>query len=148
MITGYRHTGLVVRDLEKSRSFYENLLGFQLWKQALESGPFIEKVVGIQGVILEWVKLKAPDGTLLELLYYQQPSAFEEGEYIQPSNKIGCSHIAFTVSDIENLYCSLVEKGFYCNSSPRLSPDGRVKVLYCHDPDGIIVELVEECDSL
>lgn len=148
MITGYRHTGLVVRDLEKSRSFYENLLGFQLWKQAVETGPFIEKVVGIPGVILEWMKLKAPGGALLELLYYHQPAAFEVGDFIQPSNKVGCSHIAFTVSDIETLYASLMENGFHCNSSPQLSPDGRVKVLYCHDPDGIIVELVEECDSL
>jgi catechol 2,3-dioxygenase-like lactoylglutathione lyase family enzyme len=145
MISGYRHTGLVVRNLEKSRAFYENILGLQLWKQAVETGPFIEAVVGIPGVVLEWVKLITPDASLLELLQYHTCS--DNGEYIaiQPANKLGCSHIAFSVKDIDALYKTFIEHGFYCNSGPQTSPDGTVKVLYCHDPDGIILEMVEEC---
>jgi lactoylglutathione lyase len=27
----YNHTGLVVRDLERSKRFYEDVLGFRLW---------------------------------------------------------------------------------------------------------------------
>ena len=84
MITGYRHTGLVVRNLECSRAFYENVLGFTVWKQAIESGQFIEQVVGIPEVVLEWVKLKAPDNSLLELLQYHSHPDQEDLLEIRP----------------------------------------------------------------
>ena len=44
----------------------------------------------------------------------------------------------------EKLYTKLCNKGIHCNSEPLIAPDGKAKVLYCHDPDGIILELVEE----
>jgi catechol 2,3-dioxygenase-like lactoylglutathione lyase family enzyme len=145
MISGYRHTGLVVWNLENSLAFYVKILGFRLWKRAVEQGRFIEQVVGIPGVVLEWVKLKAPDNSLLELLQYHSHPDHEAYFKLQPSNKPGSSHLAFTVKDIGEQYRILLERGIHCNSEPQTSPDGNVKVLYCHDPDGIIVELVEEC---
>lgn len=145
MITGNRHTGLVVRNLEKSRFFYENLLGFRLWKQALESGSFIETVVGIPGVILEWVKLKAPDDSVLELLQYHSHPVNDLDSGFDTVTKLGLSHLALTVKNIDEAYLLLLKHEIHCNSAPQRSPDGKVKVLYCHDPDGIIVELVEEC---
>lgn len=147
MITGYRHTGLVVRNLEKSLAFYEKAFGFTVWKRMVESGPFIETVVGIPGVVLEWVKLQSPDHALLELMQYHSGSVGDDGGAPRASNRLGCSHVAFTVQDIDNLYDSLIARRVHCNSPPRQSPDGMVKVLYCHDPDGIIIELVEECSK-
>ncbi len=144
MIRGYRHTGLVVRDLRRSEAFYREVLGYTPWRRAEESGPFIEGVVGIPGVVLEWVKLKAPDGSLLELLQYHSHPDPQACPALQPANRLGCSHIALTVSDCDALYRTLRERGIHCNSEPLTAPDGTVKVLYCHDPDGIIVELVEE----
>jgi catechol 2,3-dioxygenase-like lactoylglutathione lyase family enzyme len=144
MITGYRHIGLVVRDLKRSRDFYERILGFKLWKEAVETGAFIEAVVGIPGVVLEWVKLRAPDGSLLELLQYHTHPDEETPCQIRPANQIGCSHMAFTVKDIAGLHRLLTEQGFLCNSKPQTASDGAVEVMYCHDPDGIILELVEE----
>jgi catechol 2,3-dioxygenase-like lactoylglutathione lyase family enzyme len=143
MIRNIRHSGLVVRDLQDSLNFYKDLLGLTIWKRAQEEGPFIEKLVGLPGVSLEWVKLKTADESIIELLQYhshpdQQP--FENA----PSNRLGCSHVALTVEDLEKVYNELCDKGFHCNSEPLLSPDGKAKVLYCHDPDGIILELVEE----
>ncbi len=143
MILGTRHTGIVVRDLEISLKFYRDILGLSVWKRAKEEGSFIEKIVGLSGVSLEWVKMQAPDGSLVELLqYHSHPDAqpFEK----TPSNRLGCSHIAFTVDNLEEVYNLLHQHGYHCNSSPQVSPDGKVKVLYSYDPDGIIVELVEE----
>ena len=69
MIKAVRHTGIVVRDLEKSVEFY-CALGFVEDDRATEEGEFIDAVVGLKNTKLEWVKLKAPDGYLLELLQY------------------------------------------------------------------------------
>ena len=142
-ICNIRHTGLVIRDLEKSLSFYCGMLGLALWKRAREEGPFIEKLVGIPGVSLEWVKLKTGDGSLVELIqYHSHPDQKTIGN--TASNQLGCSHAAFTVKNLEKLYTKLCNKGIHCNSEPLIAPDGKAKVLYCHDPDGIILELVEE----
>lgn len=144
MILSTRHTGLVVRDLEKSLIFYRDILGLSILKQMKETGPYIERVVDIPGASLEWIKLKVPDGSLVELIQYLSGSGAQQETENFHSDRIGCSHIAFTVKDIDQLYGNLIKKGYDCNSAPQFSPDGAVKVLYCHDPDGIIVELVQE----
>lgn len=68
MIRTIRHVGLVVRNLERSLTFYRDFLGLEVWRQATEEGSYIDKIVGIPNVRAEWVKLKAPGGSLLELL--------------------------------------------------------------------------------
>lgn len=147
MILSTRHTGLVVRNLNESLLFYKNILGLSILSHKFESGSYIDNVVGIKDVKLEWIKLQAPDGSLVELIQYHSHPDNSIREKSSPSNKIGCSHIAFTVSNIDILYTILCEKGYHCSCFPQISSDGFVKVLYCHDPDGIIIELVEELNN-
>lgn len=143
MIKGTRHIGFVVRDINKSLQFYAALLGLQIEKRSIEEGNYIDNVVGISGVKLEWAKLKIPGGILLELLqYHSHPDKANHQDY--PSNRHGGGHAAFTVSNIDELYNKLISNNIHFNSEPQISPDGKAKVLYCHDPDGIILELVEE----
>ena len=139
-----RHTGLVVRDLARSIPFYRDLLGLELVGRAREEGDYIARLVGLPGAVLEWAKLKGAGGHIVELLQYlSEPLAAPEEE-IGRANRPGCSHLAFTVADIDGLFRSLTAAGYRCNHAPLVSPDGKVKVMYAHDPDGIILELVEE----
>ena len=145
MIRNTRHTGLVVRDLERSVSFYQ-ALGLKVWKREIETGSFIETVVGIPNVKLEWAKLRAPDGSLLELLQYHS-HPLSQPVVPAASNHLGCSHIAFTVDDLSAISALIGHLGGSMVNPPVAAPDGRVRVAYCHDPDGILMELVEELDS-
>jgi catechol 2,3-dioxygenase-like lactoylglutathione lyase family enzyme len=142
VIQNTRHAGLVVRDLVRSLDFYQ-ALGLKLWKRETENGPFIETVVGLPNVHLEWAKLQTPDGFLIELLqYHSHPECLPVNP--APSNQLGCSHIAFTVEDLQ-MACELVKRlGGTTVNMPAEAPDGHVLVAYCHDPDGILMELVEE----
>lgn len=142
MIRNTRHTGLVVRDLERSLAFYQ-ALGLQFWMREMETGSFIETVVGIPGVQLEWAKLRAPDGSTVELLQYRSHPEYRPVE-TAPSNRLGCSHIAFTVYDLEATCALVVLLGGSTVNQPAEAPGGKVRVAYCHDPDGILMELVEE----
>ena len=145
MILGTRHTGLVVRELERSLAFYI-AIGLRVWRRDVEIGSFISTLVGIQDVRLEWVKLQASDGSLVELLqYHSHPDTQPFTEV--PSNRRGCSHIAFTVADIDQTCKEIARLGGSVINQPALAPSGLVKVAYCHDPDGILMELVEESDS-
>ena len=142
MIIKTRHTGLVVKDLNKSIKFYETL-GLKLWKRELEKGKFISQVVGLDNAEIETAKLKVSDGSLLELLEYKShPCVIDNASY--PSNKHGCSHIAFTVEDIEETSNKIKELGGSIVNAPSTSLNGEVTVMYCHDIDGILMEIVQE----
>lgn len=139
-----RHTGLVVKDLERSLAFYRGVLGLELAGRAREEGDYISSLVGIPGAVLEWAKLKGAGGHAVELLQYISPRLSASPEEIGRANRPGCSHLAFTVEDIEAVCAALKAAGCACDRAPLLSPDGKVKVVYAHDPDGIILEMVQE----
>ena len=141
MIKAVRHTGIVVRSLEKSVKFYCSL-GFVEDNRAIETGIFIDTVVGLQNTKLEWVKLKAPDGYLLEILQYHSDPE-QKSITKQKSNQLGCSHLAYSVDNI-NTICKKIEKiGGSIVNHPTLTNDKKVKVAYCHDNEGNLMEIVE-----
>ena len=142
MISKLRHTGIVVRNLNQSVVFYE-ALGFKTWKREIEQGQFLETVVDLKNVRVETAKLKAPCGALLELLqYHSHPVEMEISP--QPSNQLGCSHIALTVGSIDKALECVQSCGGSLVNQPATSPDGTVRVAYCHDSEGNLLELVEE----
>lgn len=137
-----RHIGIVVRDLEKSVKFYQDIFDLKIDKQIIEDGKYVEDLVGIKNASIHWAKLKAKDGTIIELLEYKNNPNKEKDNHM--ANRLGCSHIAVSVEDIESIYTKLQKYNCKCNSKPLFSPDGKVKVMYCHDIDGSILEIVEE----
>ena len=136
-----RHTGIVVGDMEKAIHFYVDLLGLKVTKRNDESGEYIGKILGLKNVKVTTVKMAADDGTLIELLYYHShPHKPVEAREIYDT---GLSHLAFTVADVETEYGRLSEAGTSFNSPPQTSPDGKAKVVFCRDPEGNWIELVE-----
>jgi len=144
LIKSSRHTGIVVRSLEVSLRFYRDILGLEVVAQAREQGPYIEQVVGIPGAVVDWAKLRTPDGYIVELLEYRSHPDGALRSDLERANRLGCSHLALTVFAIDSAYRTLTGHGYRCKSTPQPSPDGKVRILYAHDPDGIILELVEE----
>jgi catechol 2,3-dioxygenase-like lactoylglutathione lyase family enzyme len=137
-----RHTGIVVRNLDQAVAFYQ-ALGFKTWKRELEQGQFLETVVGLKNVRVETAKLNAPCGALLELLeYHSHPVQMEISP--QSSNKLGCSHIALTVDSIDEALECVQNQGGSLVNPPSTAPNGKVRVAYCHDPEGNLMEFVEE----
>ena len=142
MIVKTRHTGLVVTDIIGSIEFYENL-GLEAWIQQNEHGDFISQVVGLDNVELVTAKLKVIDGSVLELIEYKSHPAKATAS-VYSSNKHGCSHVAFTVKNVDEMAVKVVELGGSIVNVPAISANGLVKVMYCHDLDGILIEMVEE----
>ncbi len=142
MLNNIRHTGIVVRDLNKLISFYEGL-GFSIDNRQIEKGLYIDKIVGLDNVSIETVKLKSPCGGLIELLnYISHPD--KKKIIKQPSNKLGCSHIAISVKNLDKAVIFVQNNGGSIVNNPVSSPNGTVRVVYCHDPEGVLMELVEE----
>lgn len=138
-----RHCGVVVSDIEKSLHFYRDLLGMEIQVDMLEEGDFIDTISGLKGIKVRTVKMTTSEGTMrIELLKYFSHKGKERKDY--EIQDLGASHIAFTVNDIEFEYKRLKKEGVNFISSPQLSVDKKHKVVFCHDPDGVPIELVQE----
>jgi len=137
-----RHAGIVVSDLKRAVRFYRAVFGFSVSNEACEAGPFISALVGLRGVRLCWTKLATADGSIVELLEYRSPRPPRPG--CPRADRIGVSHAAFTVPNLERTCAALLRRGGRVVGTPQTSPDGKVRVVYAHDPDGAILELVQE----
>ena len=138
-----RHFGIVVQNMEKSLHFYRDLLGLQIKRDMQEEGEFIDTILGLQKVKVHTVKMVSDNGdTLVELLEYTSHEGKRRENY--EIFDVGASHVAFTVENADAEYERLQEAGVRFNCSPQVSPDGKAKVTFCYDPDGVPIELVEE----
>ncbi len=140
-IKNIRHTGIVVSDMERSLGFYRDLMGLKPVIDFTEKGKFIDTISKGDGIDLRMVKLVAEDGGMIELLYYLSHPQPGRGD-----NKLwetGPTHVAFTVEDVDETYCTWSARGIKCNSEPVISPDGKAKLFFCQDPDGTYLEIVQ-----
>ena len=141
MLKAMRHLGIVVTDIEESLSFYRDILGLSVEKDFSDSSPYIDRILGLKGVKLRMVKLTTDDGTMIELLKFEShPSEIKTDPQL---NNIGCTHMAFTVENIDETYKLLTSKNVEFKSPPETSGDGYARVAFCKDPDGFFIELVE-----
>lgn len=142
---GFRHVGIVVRDMERALYFYRDLLGFKIVKKIQESSNYIDAVCGVKNISVITVKLSADDSNLIELLYFISPVSKKISA--KGLTEVGISHISCTVENVDAVYDCLSKAGIHFNSPPQVSPDGYAKVAFCQDPEGNFIELVEALES-
>ena len=123
-VTAIHHVSLVVADTVGSLEFYRDLLGIPVAPERPD--------LGYPGA---WLQLGSQQIHLLEL---PNPDAVEG----RPSHAGRDRHLAMTVTDLEAVRESLTAAGVACT----VSRSGR-KALFCRDPDGNGVELIEFAGS-
>ena len=138
-----RHTGIAVSNLEKSLYFYSALLELKLVKLQEEPDFYISKLCSIPEGRASTItaKLAVQDGNLIELIQYE---SFHDRLVVKSEmHWTQTAHIAFEVDNLDKEYKRLLNSGVPFLSEPVVSPDGYAKVVFCRDPDGIFIELVE-----
>lgn len=139
------HTGYTVSDLDRSLSFYRDLLGCEVIATQEKQGGYLAAIVGYPDAHVRMAHLRAPGGEhVIELFEYLSPAG--ERAAVEPRN-VGASHLCFLVSDLRALYDQLVERGVTSFVSPPVEVDTGINRggvgLYLRDPDGITVELFQ-----
>jgi catechol 2,3-dioxygenase-like lactoylglutathione lyase family enzyme len=138
------HVAVTVSDMERSLAFYCDLLGLKEVERHHLEGETISKMAGKPDVIMEVVRLEAPEtpGVLLDLQQYVTP----EGRVSEAQlGDVAHSHFCFGVPDVWEAYKDLTSKGVEFVSEP-VSFDlewGIVYVVFFKDPDGFILELMQ-----
>lgn len=155
MISGVLPTALTVSNMERSLSFYCELLGF---RQAIELPAeaererwdrYHEEVCGIPGARIRVVYLEAPDKTShLELIEYERPKTASGPR--RPFSEPGTAIVALGLKDSKEVVERLGAAGVEVISQPVFyeTDDGaRSYTTYLHDPDGNALALFETVEA-
>jgi catechol 2,3-dioxygenase-like lactoylglutathione lyase family enzyme len=141
MLLNTRHAGIVVHDLEGMLRFWRDVMGLQVVLDFREEGSFIDTVQGLQSVRLRMVKLRAPDGSMIELLH-DEAHPTPPPEHNDLCDR-GIRHLAFTVADVEAAWVTLRREGCTTLSEPVTAPDGKARLFFARDPEGNLMEIVQ-----
>lgn len=143
-IGAVHHTGLTVRDLDRSVAFYRDVLGCSLIVEQEKIGGYLGEIVGYPDASVRMAHLYDPYGRLVvELFEYRAPEMLPAD--LEP-RRIGNAHLCFVVADLDAVHRRLVSQGVKTFTPPVLIDTG-VNAggygLYLHDPDGITLELFQ-----
>ena len=134
--------GIVVNDLEKTRDFWINTLGFKLHIEAKEESPYIDELLTIKDPALTTLKLIDSNGFIIELLKFENYQV--ENSWSGDLKTTGLTHIALTVDNLDELVDILRKLDYQTISDIKTSPKKKVKVVFVRGPEGIMLELVQE----
>jgi len=135
------HVGIVFDDLEAATAFFVEL-GLKLQGEGSVEGGWVDRVVGLEGVRVDYAMMETPDGHgRLELVKFHAPSG-PGGDRHAPANTPGLRHLAFAVDDIDAVVAGLRARGAELVGEVERYEDG-YRLCYVRGPEGIIVELAE-----
>lgn len=143
------HVGVTVTDLNRSIEFYQNLLGLSFKGKLVMEGEKTDKLFNMDDCQVEVAYLNGSDHIMapsIELLQFLNPTTISSQSDL---HKTSISEICFRVKDIDSFYKRLLENGVDCISEPQVfdfteNGFGKSKAMYFKDPDGIILEAIEE----
>lgn len=149
----HRHTGLIVQDFEKMLSFYVGL-GFEIRTKDLESGKFVNHLIGTENIVLETAKLILNDKSIaykyryqLELMKIREKNKEIIKNKVQFNfldKKNGLLDLSFTVDNINDVMEYIIENDGILINKPLESVSG-FPALHCYmcDPEGNVLHLAE-----
>ena len=119
------HIAVYVNDLEKSKTFYKDIIGLEMMEEPFKDGKHAWFTLGVQGQL----HLISGAKTGLE--------------------QVKDRHLCFSVASIDSFISSLAKNKIkYSNwkgdaNTPTVRPDG-IKQIYFQDPDGYWIEINDD----
>ena len=56
IVIGYRHTGIITKDIKKSLDFYHNILGLEVIQEFTDTSDYINEITGLKGAEAHFIK--------------------------------------------------------------------------------------------
>jgi catechol 2,3-dioxygenase-like lactoylglutathione lyase family enzyme len=136
------NVGIVVDDLAAAIAFFAEL-GLELEGEAPVEGPWVDRVIGLDGVRADIAMMRTPDGhSRLELSKFHTPAA-SAGPRNAAANTLGIRRIMFAVEDIDEVVTRLRARGAELVGEVAQYKDS-YRLCYLRGPEGILIALAEE----
>ena len=134
---------IVVEDLDAAKAFFAEL-GMDLEGETQVEGPWVDSVVGLDGVRADVAMLRTPDGHgRVELTRFHTPPAVRAEPEDAPANALGLRRIMFAVEDLDDVVARL--RGHGAVLLREIARYGDIyRLCYVRGPEGIVIGLAEE----
>jgi catechol 2,3-dioxygenase-like lactoylglutathione lyase family enzyme len=120
------HIAIYTRDLARLEQFYTQVLGFPVVRRWDAAGIVF---VDAGGLWIELTRQDAPsDGS--------HPRALDQG--------VGLNHVALQVDQVDRAFQELADRGVRMLAAP--ADYENVRVAFLADPDGNVLELIQDHD--
>lgn len=135
--TVFNHVGLCVTDRERSRRFYEGLLGFQFWwdlelpDEGTAALLALKPPIGVRATYL------VRDGFVLELIDYSKRDP-QTGQR-RVMDEVGLTHMSLSVSDLAGVLAQVESFG-----GAVIKESTTKNFAMIRDPDGQLIELLPD----
>ena len=145
----FNHVGVSVPDIDAAIAWYEKVFGFVLIAEPFlvendgsHFGNLVADICGEGWGGQKIAHMVTGDGTGFELFEFIDPKP-ERRENTMEYWKNGFFHIAITHPDVDAKVAEIVAEGGLKRSQVwRLFPDEDIKVCYCEDPYGNVLEIL------
>lgn len=137
------NVSIVVEDLAAAIAFFV-ALGLELEGEARVEGPWVDGVLGLEGVRADIAMMRTPDGhSRLELSRFEAPKAVRSGPADAPPNALGIRRVMFAVEDIEAVLARLTAHGAELVGE-LVRYEDQYRLCYVRGPEGILLALAEQ----
>lgn len=137
------HVSIVVDDLAAAIAFFTTL-GMTIEGEARVEGPWVDRINALEGVQVDIVMMRTPDGHgKLELTKLRNPELVEIEPAVAPPNALGLRSVMFAVDNLDDTVARLREDGAELVGEVA-QYENMYRLCYMRGPAGIIVALAEE----
>src|SRR2546423_10783786 len=137
------HVSVVVDDLAAAIAFF-TALGMTVDGEGAVEGPWVDRVNRLEGVQVDIVMMRTPDGHgRLELTKFRNPKLVEIKPAIAPPNALGLRSVMFAVDSVDDTLVRMRANGAELIGEVAQYKD-LYRLCYIRGPAGIIVALAEE----
>ena len=136
------HYSHCVSDIERSRRFYTDVLGFEAVAEFDFDDPDTARVMGVPGCKFKGIFMKR-DGMRIEIIAFSVPPP-DRVQRRRQANEIGHSHLSFYVKNLDEALDYLRSKGVPIEESTRTILTMGIECCVVRDPDGFPIEIVEQ----
>jgi lactoylglutathione lyase len=137
MTAAFNHLGQCVTDLERSRRFYVEVLGFEPLREITPPDSPSDRLLRLSAPIGMTACYLRRDGLILELLHFAGDGAQPLEARERAMNEPGLTHISLSVDDIPATCARIIEYG-----GAVLADTDIEHAIFVRDPDGQLIELL------
>jgi lactoylglutathione lyase len=135
--TVFNHVGLCVADRERSRRFYQDLLGFKFWWELELPDEGTERLLQLARPIGVRATYLVRDAFVLELIDYSKRTVQTGQQRVM--DQVGLTHMSLSVSDLAAVLTMVESLGGSVIEDTVTEHFAMIR-----DPDGQLIELLPD----
>jgi lactoylglutathione lyase len=136
-VSVFNHVGQCVTDLDRAKRFYQEVFGFEFWREITPDDSPSDRLLRLRPPIGMTACYLRRDGLILELLGFAGAGARPGPAAVRAMNEPGLTHLSLSVDDLDETCRQVVEHGGEVLEDTNIGYG-----VFVRDSEGQLVELL------